>query len=73
MKEYAKYVGLGFELAACILLFLGIGYWLDDKMGYATPRFIIAGVFIGFIFAGVLMFRTISQLTKPKDPGDPKL
>jgi F0F1-type ATP synthase assembly protein I len=68
MKEYAKYVGLGFELAACILLFLGIGYWIDEKLGFERPRFLIAGIFVGFAGAAILMFHTISQIGKPKDP-----
>ncbi|MBX3173537.1 MAG: AtpZ/AtpI family protein [Gemmatimonadaceae bacterium] len=51
-----KYVGLGFQFVASILLFLWIGKWLDAKVGTDGP-FVLLGVFIGAGAAFYSMYR----------------
>lgn len=51
-----KYVGLGFQFVASILLFLWVGQWLDRKFGTDGP-FVLLGVFIGAGAAFFSMFR----------------
>lgn len=53
MKDYAFYSGLGFQLMVTILIFTGIGYYLDEKYLSMKPLFIIIfsllGIGVGFI------------------------
>ncbi|MEZ4772067.1 MAG: AtpZ/AtpI family protein [Bacteroidia bacterium] len=40
-QEYLRYTGLGFEILACILLFVGAGYGLDTWAGTEKPWFML--------------------------------
>ena len=42
----ARFAGLGLTWAFSVLLFLGGGWWLDQKLGF-TPLFTILGAFVG--------------------------
>ena len=55
--------GVGFQLAASVLLFLFVGQWLDRKVG-TDGLFTIAGVFVGF---GASMYSLIRKLKPPRD------
>lgn len=50
-KEAGPYLGLGFQLAASIVLMFFLGYWLDGKFD-TSPILTIIGAFIGG-FAGI--------------------
>lgn len=39
-------MGLGLAWALSVLLFLGVGTWVDRKLG-TTPIFLVLGAFIG--------------------------
>lgn len=41
-----QYMGYGLTWALAVLLFLGIGAWLDSKL-HTTPILMIAGAFVG--------------------------
>ncbi len=41
-----KYVSLGLSFAGGIILFMGIGFWLDRKLGL-TPLFTLVGTLGG--------------------------
>ena len=56
----ARYAGLGFQLAASILLFVFIGQWLDRKTG-ANGIFTILGAFVGFGGTMYSLFRTLNR------------
>ena len=45
--DYARYAGLGLQLAGSIGIFGLIGWWLDGKLG-TSPWILILGVFTGF-------------------------
>jgi hypothetical protein len=51
--------GIGFAIALPLGLFFLGGRWLDDRMG-SRPLFMLLGLLLGFIVAGV----TISDLLK---------
>lgn len=53
-----KYLALGVQFAASILLFLFLGRWLDRRLGTA-PWLLIVGVFAG---AGASFFSIYRQL-----------
>ena len=46
-SDYARYAGLGFQLAASIALFALGGWWLDERLG-SSPWLLLLGVFAGF-------------------------
>ncbi|MDR2122058.1 MAG: AtpZ/AtpI family protein [Flavobacteriaceae bacterium] len=47
MKDYAFYSGLGTQLLVTILIFTGIGYYLDKKFPAMKPFFIIIFSLLG--------------------------
>lgn len=45
-RATGQYMGLGLTLALSVLLFLGIGAWLDSRLG-TGPLLLILGAFVG--------------------------
>ena len=45
-RATGQYMGLGLTLALAVLLFLGIGAWLDSRLG-TGPLLLIVGAFVG--------------------------
>ena len=56
-----RLTGVGFFIAACILLGTFVGLWLDDKLD-TKPLFILAGLFIGLAMAIFGVYRMIRPL-----------
>ena len=46
MRASAQYMGFGLQWALSVLLFLGVGAWLDQKLG-TTPWLLVIGAFVG--------------------------
>jgi F0F1-type ATP synthase assembly protein I len=46
-SDYARYAGLGFQLAATLALFTLGGWWLDERFG-TSPWLLLLGVLLGF-------------------------
>ncbi len=61
-----RFVGLGIQLAASLVVCVLIGQWVDRKLGTGGLA-TIAGAFVGF--AGTLM--SLLRLLKRKDDGGP--
>jgi hypothetical protein len=53
-----KYTGLGLTFALAILLFLGLGYKLDQSLG-TLPIFTLIGAFIGGIGGFLHLYRSV--------------
>ena len=45
-RATGQYMGLGLTWALAVLLFLGIGAWLDSRLG-TGPLLLIVGAFVG--------------------------
>lgn len=59
----AEYAGIGFQLAASVLIFLFLGQWLDERFG-TEPWLLLIGVLIG---AGAGFYSIYRQLViKPR-------
>jgi ATP synthase protein I len=58
LRDVAPYLSLGTTLAASVLLGLGIGYWLDSKLG-TRPAFFLVGAVLGLLAAGLHFYRTV--------------
>lgn len=59
LREAAPFLGLGSSLAALVLVGLGVGYWLDGKLGTRPWLLLIGGVF-GVAMALLEFYRTVS-------------
>jgi len=46
MRASGQFMGLGLTWALSVLFFLGVGAWVDSKLG-TTPFLLILGAFIG--------------------------
>ena len=46
MRVSGQFMGLGLTWALAVLLFLGVGAWVDSKIGTA-PILMIVGAFVG--------------------------
>lgn len=61
--KYARYSGAGFEIMAYILIFVGIGYGLDQWLKPAKPWFTLVFSLLGCaaaIFKAIQRFGNIS-------------
>jgi F0F1-type ATP synthase assembly protein I len=46
MRASGQFMGHGLSFALAILLFMGVGWWLDSKVGTA-PFLMVIGAFVG--------------------------
>lgn len=46
VRASGQYMGLGLTWALSVLLFLGVGAWLDSKLG-TGPLLLVLGAFVG--------------------------
>jgi len=46
LRASGQFMGHGLTLALAVLLFMGIGAWLDSKLGFA-PILTLIGAFVG--------------------------
>ena len=46
LRASGQYMGLGLTWALSVLLFLGLGAWLDSKLG-TRPFLMVLGAFVG--------------------------
>ena len=60
MREAAPFLGLGSSLAALVLVGLGVGYWLDGKLG-TRPWLLLLGGVLGIAMAALEFYRTVSS------------
>jgi ATP synthase protein I len=63
LREAAPYLGIGTTLAVTVLLGLGIGYWLDQRLG-TEPWLVVTGGMLGVGTALYQFFRTVTGLKK---------
>ena len=55
-KEYAKYLALGAEIAASLLIPIGLGY-IADKFLDTSPYGILLGAVTGIVLFFILIFK----------------
>jgi ATP synthase protein I len=64
-----RLTGIGFYIAACILIGILVGLWLDNKLG-TTPLFILLGVLVGLALALFGVYRMVRPLMDKRDKGN---
>jgi len=61
LNDYARYAGIGFQLAGILLLFVFLGIKADSYLGTHKPYFTLLGGLVG-AFAGIyLMIKQIKS------------
>ena len=55
-EEYAKYLALGAEIAATLLIPIGLGY-MSDKFFNSSPYGVLTGAISGIIIFFILIFK----------------
>jgi F0F1-type ATP synthase assembly protein I len=55
-----KYVSLGITFAGGIILFMGIGYWLDRRFGL-TPFGTVGGTLLGAFLSFMVVYRRLQE------------
>ena len=71
-KAYADigpYVSLGIQFAATILIFVFLGWWLDDKFA-TTPLFLVLGTLLGAGGGFYKLYRTLMDLDERRKRED---
>jgi ATP synthase protein I len=58
LRDMGPYLGIGASLAVTVLGGVGIGHWLDGKLG-TTPAFVLAGAVVGIAAAGYHFYRLV--------------
>ena len=58
LRDMAPYLGIGASLAVTVLMGVGVGYWLDGRLG-TTPAFVLAGAVVGLLAAGYHFYRLV--------------
>lgn len=60
-----KYVSLGITFAGGIILFMGVGYWLDRRFGL-MPFGTVVGTFVGAFLSFMVVYRRL-QIDAERD------
>jgi F0F1-type ATP synthase assembly protein I len=58
LREMGPFLGIGATLAVTVLGGIGVGYWLDGRLG-TTPAFVLAGAVVGVLAAGYHFYRLV--------------
>jgi ATP synthase protein I len=63
LREAAPYLSIGTSFAASLIVCIGLGYWLDKKLG-TSPWLLLAGSSLG-VFAGFYqLYKTVASEKK---------
>jgi F0F1-type ATP synthase assembly protein I len=58
-----EFAGIGFQFAVVILVFTGIGYWLDRRLG-TSPWLLVLGVFAGAAGGIFSMYKKVTAVQR---------
>ena len=61
LQGWYRMTGVGFEFIVAVLLFGGIGWFIDDRLG-TTPWLMIAGGGLGFAVGLFILIRMASRM-----------
>lgn len=65
LREASPYLGLGMQLAGAMVLFTGIGYFLDEWLG-TLPWLTVAGAFVGMAAVFIQIVRVSKELGRKR-------
>lgn len=58
-RKATPYLGASTSLVAAVAVFLGLGYWLDKKLGNEVPWLTMLGALVGMTGGFISFFRTV--------------
>ncbi|HMO99673.1 MAG TPA: AtpZ/AtpI family protein [Kiritimatiellia bacterium] len=67
----AAAVGLGYQFLAAMLIFVGGGYYLDQRRGGESHLFTLIGVALAFLYSGYEVWKVVRILEKESGKPDP--
>lgn len=67
LHEFGPYLTLGMQLAAAVLLFFFVGYFVDMQYG-TEPTFMLIGLALGTAGGFIKFFKSIAELQKKHEP-----
>lgn len=62
-RDVAPYLTLGIQLAAAVVFFFLIGWWLDTRME-TSPTFKLIGLVLGFAGGMIKFLRSAAEMSK---------
>jgi F0F1-type ATP synthase assembly protein I len=62
-RDVAPYLTLGIQLAAAVVFFFLIGWWIDTRLE-TSPTFELTGLFLGFVGGMIKFFRSAAEMSK---------
>jgi F0F1-type ATP synthase assembly protein I len=62
-RDAGPFLTLGIQLAAAVVFFFLIGWWLDTRME-TSPAFKLIGLFVGFVGGMIKFLRSAAELSK---------
>jgi ATP synthase protein I len=65
-RKAAPYIGASTSLVVAVGAFLGLGYWLDEKLENDVPWFTMLGALIGMTGGFISFFRTVLGRSKAR-------
>lgn len=63
LSSWSRLAGIGFEFIAAVLMFGGLGWWLDSKWA-TSPWLLIVGIGLGFAVGLWLMIKAARRTFK---------
>lgn len=63
-RKAAPYMAASSALVAAVGVFLGLGYWLDKKLGNEVPWLTMLGALIGMTGGFISFFKTVLRGTR---------
>ena len=58
--QSTKYLGVGLTVVGSTALFLGVGWWVDGRVG-SKPVFTLIGALVGLVAGIYQLFRRLSE------------
>ena len=62
-RDVAPYLTIGIQLAAAVVFFFLIGWWVDTRME-TSPTFELIGLVLGFVGGMIKFFRSAAEMSK---------
>jgi F0F1-type ATP synthase assembly protein I len=62
-RDAAPFLTIGIQLAAAVVFFFLIGWWLDTRLD-TSPLFKLVGLLLGFVGGMIKFFRSAAEMSK---------
>ena len=63
-RKYGNLMSLGLQLAAGIIVFFLLGYYIDQKRGEDKVAFTITGIILGFCYGAYEIWKLVKKLNE---------